>query len=180
MTVKLVRIVVLTTRLLFFLFLNISLRSYICVISKVSLFQISNVDFGAIKQLVTGYSDNSKSISPQHQLFPSASRRGIVHVTVGWRGIYRLDIVLTASKQAYFENAIMSIMYLYLVIERKRKYLLFVLIDLLYKVTIGFKYMNWCLAKYADVESGYMHSYMNQIYTFYLLRKLQANNTSIP
>ena len=66
----------------------------------------------------------------------------------------------------------MSIMYLYLVIERKRKYLLFVLIDLLYKVTIGFKYINWCFTKYVDVDSGYMHSYMNKIYIFYLLRKL--------
>ena len=65
----------------------------------------------------------------------------------------------------------MSIMYLYLVIERKRKYLLFVLIN--YKVTIGFKYINWWFTKYVDVDSGYMHSsYMNNIYTFYLLRKL--------
>ena len=55
----------------------------------------------------------------------------------------------------------MSITYLYLVIERKRKYLLFVSIN--YKVTIGFKYINWCFTKYVDVDSGYMHSYINKI-----------------
>jgi len=54
----------------------------------------------------------------------------------------------------------------------KRKYLLFVLIDLLYRATIGFKYINWCFTKYMDVDSGYSHSYMNKIFTLDLFPKL--------
>ena len=91
--------------LLYIFFLILLLRTSVCVFLIAIYSQISQIAFGIIKHLFTGYSDNSKCIVLLNTNYvPPLRGREIVGVS----GDNTLAIVLIASKQVYTINLLNS------------------------------------------------------------------------